>query len=408
MRSGNDGVLTLTIKMRVSPETNSQEKLLSLMQRYRDALNYSIKTVIENKALSLSKSHKLLYNNLKEKFGLASKIAQDCYREALAIAKSWLRNHNRGEIPKARNLRIWLSNKLGYRVKGEYVEIIGGLRLKIAGWDRRYDSYPNREARLVFRDGKFILYVFKRIPKPAKYIPKDILAVDINEKYIVVGNNKFEYRIETALERALHYRQLAENLEKKYSSTRYNAWLRRRSIRKRIRDFYKKAKNVIEDWVKKISYKIVMSSKQNHYAVAREDLTDLVENLRKIPKDHKVRLLMLSYRKLEFWIDWQTEKHGVPIIVIEPNGTSSICPNCGSKLKESNRRIMKCVNCGLEDDRDSIAILNIEKKALSKIGGSLTTPTASQMTDVAPNRCGELMNSLKEPSSFRVREEVSI
>jgi hypothetical protein len=31
----------------------------------------------------------------------------------------------------------------------------------------------------------------------------------------------------------------------------------------------------------------------------------------------------------------------------------------------------------------------------SPIGGSPTTPTAPQMTDVAPNRCGEPMNPLK-------------
>ena len=395
MHSGNDGGLTLTIKMKVSPEPSSLEKLLSLMQKYRDVLNYSIRKIIENKTLTLSKAHKLLYSNLREKFNLPSKIAQDCYREVLAIAKSWLRNQNKGEIPKAKNLRIWLTHNCSYRVKGEYVEIIGGFKLKIIGWDRRYDSYPNREARLVFRDGKFILYVSKRIPKPTKYNPKDILAVDINEKHIVAGNSKIECRFDTAIEKALHYKQLAENLEKKYSSTRYNAWFRRRNIRNRIRDFYRKVRNIIEDWVKKISHKIIMLAKQNRYAIAREDLTSLVENLRRLPKGHKTALIILSYRKLEFWIDWQAEKHGVPIIVIEPNGTSSTCSDCGSKLKESGHRIMMCLGCSFEADRDTIAILNIEKKALSKIGGPLTAPTASQMTDVNPNRCGE-------PLPFRV------
>jgi len=304
MSSGNDGALTLTVKMKVSPEPDSEEKLINLMQRYRDALNYSIRKIIENRTLNLNKTHKLLYSNLKGKFGLPPRIALDCYREALVIAKSWLKNQNKGEIPKAKKLRIWLSYNQSYRVKRECIEILGGLKLRIVGWDRRYDSYPNREARLVFRDGKFILYIFKRIPKVAKYIPKGTLAVDINEKHIVVGNNKFEYRLETAIEKALHYKQLAENLEKKYSSTRYNAWFRRRDIRKRIRDFYRKARNIIEDWVKKISHKIIVLAKQNQCAIAREDLTGLVENLRKLTKDHKASLLMLSYRKLEFWIDW--------------------------------------------------------------------------------------------------------
>jgi len=47
----------------------------------------------------------------------------------------------------------------------------------------------------------------------------------------------------------------------------------------------------------------------------------------------------------------------------------------------------------LEEDRDRIAVLNIEKRALEQLepisGGPLTAPTAPQMTDVAPNRCGE-------------------
>jgi len=47
----------------------------------------------------------------------------------------------------------------------------------------------------------------------------------------------------------------------------------------------------------------------------------------------------------------------------------------------------------LEEDRDRIAVLNIEKRALEQLepisGGPLTAPTAPQMTDVFPNRCGE-------------------
>ncbi|MFP3230140.1 MAG: hypothetical protein RXS19_02805 [Caldisphaera sp.] len=37
--------------------------------------------------------------------------------------------------------------------------------------DRRYDNYQNKEARLLLKDGKFILKIFKRVPEPAKYSP---------------------------------------------------------------------------------------------------------------------------------------------------------------------------------------------------------------------------------------------
>jgi IS605 OrfB family transposase len=367
------------------------------MRRYREALNYAIEVVIENKALSLGRAHKLLYNVLKERYGLPSKVAQDCYREAIAVAKSWLRNPKRGKIPKVKTLKLWLTQGYSYRVKDNYVELLGGFKLEIIGWDRRYDSYPNREARLVYRNSEFFLMITKQIPKPSKYTPKGVLAVDVNKREIVFGNSVVRERRETAVDRALRYRRLAERLQGKYSFSKYNAWRRRKGILRRIGHFHRKACNIIEDWAKKVSREIAELAKRHQHAIAREDLTGLIEKLRELPRDHKVALLILSYKKLSFWIDWQCEKFGVPIIPVEPEHTSSICPSCSSRLKEISYRRLKCPKCGLVEDRDRIAVLNIEKRGLRLLnlsGGPLTAPTAPQMTDVFPNRCGG-------PSPFR-------
>jgi len=74
MPSGGEGELTLTVRVRVSPEPEQQQALLGLMRRYRDALNYSVRAVIANRALSLGKAHKLLYKDLKERYGLPSRV----------------------------------------------------------------------------------------------------------------------------------------------------------------------------------------------------------------------------------------------------------------------------------------------------------------------------------------------
>ena len=395
MPTGGEGALTLTVRMKVSHEPEQEEAILDLLRRYRDALNYSVRVIIANRALSLSKAHKLLYNDLRERYGLPAKVAQDCYREAIAIAKSWLRNPRRGAVPTVKSLRMWLTHELGYRVRGDHVELAGGYRLMVIGYDRRYDDFPNREARLVFRDGEFTLYVYKRVPRPAKYVPKGVLAVDVNERQVVVGNSHVEVRIETPTERALRYMKLAERLQEKYSSSRYRAWLRRRGIRRRIRYFHRKAKNILEEWARKTSRMIILLAKQGQLAVVREDLTGLVEGLRRLPKDHRAALIALGYRRLGYWIDWQAEKNGVPLFVVEPAGTSSTCPRCGARLVEVGYRRLRCPRCGFEADRDTIAILNIEKRALSQMGGTLASPTAPQMTDVNPNRWGEPVNRPK-------------
>jgi len=399
MPAGGEGELTLTVRVRVSPEPESQQALLDLMKRYRDALNYSVRTLIASRALSLTKAHRLLYNDLRERYGLSSRAAQDCYRKAIAIAKSWLKNPRRGAMPTARNLSMWLTYEEGYRIKDNHMELAGGYRLRVIGWDRRYDSFPNREASLVFRDGEFTLYITKKVPRPAKYAPKGVLAVDVNERQIVVGNSRVEQRIETPVERALRYRRLAERLQEKYSSPKYSAWLRRSGVRRRVRHFRRKARNIIEDWARRTSHTIISLAKQSQLAVAREDLMGLIESLRELPKEHRTALIALGYRRLAFWIDWQAEKGGVPLLVVDPADTSSTCPRCGAKLVAVGYRRLRCPRCGLEADRDTIAVLNIEGRALSKMGGSLTTPTAPQVTDVSPNRWGE-------PSALQGGEEV--
>jgi hypothetical protein len=50
----------------------------------------------------------------------------------------------------------------GYRIKDGYVEIIGGVKFKIIGWDRGYDDYENRETRLIYRDGRMMLWILRR------------------------------------------------------------------------------------------------------------------------------------------------------------------------------------------------------------------------------------------------------
>jgi len=215
----------------------------------------------------------------------------------------------------------------GYRIKDGYVEIIGGIRLRIIGWDRRYDDYGNREARLVYRRDKMFLWISKKIPKPKKYTPVDVIGVDVNEHKIVYGDEIINIVRNTAIDRAYRYTRLAEKLQRRYSSPRYLAWRRRRGILNRIRSYHEKARNILNDWTRKISLEIVRLAKELRYAISREDLNNLIKSLRKLPKDHKRKLIIMGYSRIEKWIDWQAEKHGVPLAIVNPNGTSSEFPH---------------------------------------------------------------------------------
>jgi IS605 OrfB family transposase len=201
-----------------------------------------------------------------------------------------------------KKLSMLLHPGSGYRIKDGYVEIIGGLKLRIIDWDRRYDNYENREARLVYKRDKMILWISKKISKPKKYTPIDVIGVDINENKIVYGDEVINIEKDTAIDRAYKYIRLAEDLQRKYSSSRYLAW-RRRGILRRIRSYHEKARNILNDWTRKISLKIVRLAKELRYAVSREDLNNLIKSLRELPKDHKTKLIIMGYSRIERWID---------------------------------------------------------------------------------------------------------
>jgi len=86
--------------MRVSPEPGA----IKLLRRYNTALNYAINKILGLSLRSIGRVHSVLYRELREWFGLPSRIALDCYRDALANAKAWIRN------PKIRKKNLWLRN----------------------------------------------------------------------------------------------------------------------------------------------------------------------------------------------------------------------------------------------------------------------------------------------------------
>ena len=243
MPAADEGVLTLSVAVRVSPEPAGIE----LLKTYRTALNYAMNRILSLNLRTIKDVHRALYRELVEWFGLPSRVAVDCYRDALANANAWRRNPSRGRRPRVEKLSMLLHQGSGYRIRDGYVEITGGVRLKVIGWDRRYDGYPSGEARLTYKDGAMMLWISKKIPKPESYTPKDVIGVDVNEEKIVYGDESINVEKSTEISRAEKFKVLAELLQKKYSSPRYPAWKRRRGILNRIRAFHEKARNILVD-----------------------------------------------------------------------------------------------------------------------------------------------------------------
>jgi len=80
-------------------------------------------------------------------------------------------------------------------------------------------------------------------------------------------------------------------------------------------------------------------------------------------------MIFATYRKFLWWVEYRATREGLAIVKLEPRGTSSTCPRCGAKLVDSGYRRKKCPRCGFEEDRDTIAILNLLKRLEELIAG---------------------------------------
>ena len=73
-------MLTISIGVRVSPEPGAIE----LLRRYNVTLNYAINKILSLDLRSIGRVHKALYRGLRGWFDLPSRVAIECYRDALA------------------------------------------------------------------------------------------------------------------------------------------------------------------------------------------------------------------------------------------------------------------------------------------------------------------------------------
>ncbi len=81
------------------------DSLLALVNNYVKALRFTIFWLKENVSNPnekgvLSKVLEALYEKLREEYDLPLKIAEDCYKEALATYKGWYNNPGRGRFPR--------------------------------------------------------------------------------------------------------------------------------------------------------------------------------------------------------------------------------------------------------------------------------------------------------------------
>jgi len=145
---------------------------------------------------------------------------------------------------------------------------------------------------------------------------------------------------------------------------------RERNRKKNIR---MKIANIIANTAKKLDAAVVLEDLPRQYP--RNMIKDVRDSLL------KHRIYQAGFRGMVKAIEEKCLERGVPVVKVDPRGTSSTCPICSSKLmRDDAPRRLRCPKCRFEAGRDIVAVLNLEKKYLALKGSVSLTPMPDDPT----------------------------
>jgi len=76
------------------------------------------------------------------------------------------------------------------------------------------------------------------------------------------------------------------------------------------------------------------------------------------------RIHRWSYKRFQRILEYQAKLHGLNVKYVDPRNTSRTCPVCNGEMDPSRngRRLRRCRRCGLEEDRDVVAVKNLARR----------------------------------------------
>lgn len=347
-----------------------------LFKDYRRIVNELIEYAHSHRTTSFISLHRAKYRELRWRYPtLPSHYIITAYRHAANIYKSFMELKKLGMCEKERPIfkgrAMWLNGYL-FKLDTENwrasIAVHGGrwvtLRLLHGRYHEKFKNMKPGEAQLLLKDdGSLYLNVAFRHTVVLPEIGADvkIIAIDVNENAIVYGNDDFIERFETdegiiRTRYFLKHRRIQSKIRGKELQRKLLGKYRGRE-RHRVREiYYRVAKEIINK-----------AGEVGATVIVMEDLKHLNEE-DKGSKELNGRIHRWSYRRFQQILEYQTKLHGLNVKYVDPAYTSSLCPVCGGELKESSngRRLRKCQRCGLEEDRDVIAVKNLTKRYYKK------------------------------------------
>lgn len=344
-----------TLIIKLYPSKEQHQALLETMHKFNEACNYIATIAFSIMSANKIKLQQLVYRDVREKFGLSAQLT---IRAISKVAEAYKRDRTIKPEFSPNGAIVYDQRVLSWRK----LEAISILTLKgrqiipfrIGDYQKvRLDNIRG-QADLILRDGIFYLAVVVEVPEPTKIDTVDVLGIDLGIVNLATDSDGKTFsgkQVDKVREKNAELRANLQSAGTK-SAKRHLKKLSGREAR-----FHRDVNHVI-------SKKIVAKAKDTGKAVALENLEG-IRTSTTVRKAQRSRIHSWAFRQLRSFIEYKAALAGIPVILINPRGTSHICPECkhNERANRPNRDTFRCVKCNFSGCADHVAAINIAARA---------------------------------------------
>lgn len=358
--------MKLTAQLRILPTADEAPLLLDTMSRFNEAATFAARAGFEAGVFSQPSVHKLAYSAIRERFGLSAQMAVRAIGKAVECFK---RDKKICPVFKPHGAVTYDERIMSFKgVDRVSLWTLSGRKLFPLAYGEyqaeRFDRIKG-QADLIYRGGKFYLYVTVDIPEGQGVEVKDFVGVDLGIANIATDSDGNEHSGK-AVERVRRKHNLQRKRLQKKGTKGAKKKLKRVSGKEAR---FRRHQNHV------ISKEIVGLAKDTDRGIAVEDLNGIRERLPVWAKDARNKLSGWSFHQMFAFLSYKARLAGVPVVVVDPRNTSRTCAECGH-CEKGNRKSQKdflCVSCGHRANADVNAALNIRAQGASKSPSGLAT-----------------------------------
>jgi len=365
--------MKLIAQVKLLPDARQSDSLRRTLEIVNEACNYVSERAWQTRTWHAYGLHKLLYYEVKERFGLSAQVV---VRLLAKVADAYKLDRKTKRTFRATGAITYDDRILRWYVDKSAVSIWtveGRMRIPFVCGKRQRELLKTRQGEsdlLLFRD-TFFMSATCNVEEPEPIDVEGVLGIDLGIVNLAVDSDGEMHSSSQVNNARQRHRRLRAKLQHKGT----------KSARRRLRQLSGKESR-FSKWVNhNVSKRIVTKAQDTKQAIALENLEGISQRVT-VRKPQRATLHSWSFLQLRQFVTYKAKRVGIPVALVDPRNTSRTCPVCGhiDKHNRPSQSVFTCTRCGFAGLADHIAAINIGRRAVVNRPNVSTTLRVNEST----------------------------